>query len=56
METRVECPVCHTGLILKGSGWGFCDYCVCEITLRQDKVKQVKCNATSDKNNQRHGE
>ena len=28
-----KCPVCGEKLLLNGEGWGFCDNCVCRITV-----------------------
>jgi len=32
-EIPEECPKCNEKLIMKGERWGFCDNCVCEITI-----------------------
>jgi len=35
-EVPEKCPQCGNKLLFKGPGWGFCDMCVCEITLNPD--------------------
>ena len=42
-QTPEKCPVCGVKLILKGPGWGFCDNCTSEITIKKkvDKPKNV---------------